>query len=357
MTLTNTQKRIWRQARTPGSGEQGVGLTESVCAYLVARIAVDLGYVEQLPDLPAQLPDLLDVADPQRLELPRLESKAVALFERLLEIDPNGDSYFQCLAALHKARLKYETILETQAFPTLEQVGPRGLLQFGKLSSKALCALLLWRKWFFDIDNRAGQETGYLFEPVIARAIGGISYSARKSPLKRHRSKRKGRQVDCLLEDEKEAYEFKIRVTIAASGQGRWREELDWPIDCRKSGYTPVLVVLDSTRNEKLEELAEAFTLEKGETYIGERAWEHLETLAGPTMARFLDKYVRAPIKELIQAAPDPLVLPDFNAAVRGQEIVITIGDEVLRIRRRGEAIDNGKADPIPDDVPDDLGE
>ena len=28
------------------------------------------------------------------------------------------------------------------------------------------------------------------------------------------------------------AYEFKLRVTIAASGQGRWKEELDFPSDC-----------------------------------------------------------------------------------------------------------------------------
>ena len=46
---------------------------------------------------------------------------------------------------------------------------PRGLLQYGGMSPKTLAGFLLWRKWIFDIDNRAGQETGYLFEPIICR--------------------------------------------------------------------------------------------------------------------------------------------------------------------------------------------
>ena len=70
----------------------------------------------------------------------------------------------------------------------------------------------------FDIDNRAGQETGYLFEPIIAHCIGGVSFGATNSPIKRIGGKG-GRQVDCLREEIKTAYEVKVRVTIAASGQ------------------------------------------------------------------------------------------------------------------------------------------
>ena len=129
--------------------------------------------------------------------------------------------------------------------------------QFGKLRSDALAGFLFWRKWFYDIDNRAAQETGYLFEPIIAHAIGGTPAPAKKSPVKRQSDRNKGRQVDCILDDR--AYEFKIRVTIAASGQGRWQEELDFPTDCRTSGFTPVLVCLDSTPNPKLSALVDAF--------------------------------------------------------------------------------------------------
>jgi hypothetical protein len=31
-------------------------------------------------------------------------------------------------------------------------------------------------EWLYDIDNRSAQETGYLFEPILAAAIGGIPY-------------------------------------------------------------------------------------------------------------------------------------------------------------------------------------
>ncbi len=69
------------------------------------------------------------------------------------------------------------------------------------------------------IDNRAAQETGYLFEPIIANAIGGVSLSAAKSPIRRYRDPDRYRQVDCIR--DKLAYEIKMRVTIAASGKGR----------------------------------------------------------------------------------------------------------------------------------------
>lgn len=94
-----------------------------------------------------------------------------------------------------------------------------------------------------------------------------------------------GRQVDCIR--EKRAYEFNVRVTIAASGQGRWKEELEFPTDCQASGFVPVLIVLDPTPNPKLTELSRVFASAGGEVYIGAEAWKHLDIEAGPTMARF----------------------------------------------------------------------
>jgi len=316
-----------------------------MCAYVVARIAHDLGFAEHFPEAPGDLAAFFTTRDIDTLTLPVDDPRG--MFERLVALDSDSDMYFACLAALHKARLKYETILETQPIPTLEQVGPRGLLQFGKLSPRALAALLFWRKWMFDIDNRAGQETGYLFEPVIANAIGGTPVPASKSPVKRRRDGKKGRQVDCIL--DKRAYELKIRVTIAASGQGRWREELDFPADCKASGYTPVLVVLDGTANPKLAELERAFLAEGGEVFIGPAAWQHLDDLAGPTMSRFLETYVRAPLDRLLSEAPT--VLPELVARVQGDGLVLVVDGEELLIHRQGEASENGERDETPDDA------
>ena len=117
----------------------------------------------------------------------------------MIGLQNDADSYFLCIASLHRARLKYEQFLRAQPIPTIDQVGPRGLLQFGSLKPDALAGLLFWRKWIFDIDNRAGQETGYLFEPIIANAIGGVAASASRSPVKR-KGAGTGRQVDCIRE-------------------------------------------------------------------------------------------------------------------------------------------------------------
>jgi len=349
MALTKTQQSIWERARAYGSGDQAVGLTDEMCAYLVCQIIHDLDLREEFPNVPHDLPSFFEAEDPDSLVIEGID--AVSLFERLVHQNSDADMYFACLSALYKARLKYETILKTQPIPTLEQVGPRGLLQFGKLSPAALAGLLFWRKWFFDIDNRAGQETGYLFEPVIAHAVGGIPVPAKRSPVKRSTDNRKGRQVDCLL--GKKAYELKIRVTIAASGQGRWREELDFPVDCHESGYTPVLVVLDSTLNPKLEELEQAFLGQGGEVYKGADAWGHLDSLAGPTMSLFLENYVRGPIDRLILEAPQEL--PKFVATMSNNQISLSVGDETLFIARDQGAIDKNHHDQAPDDSGEDI--
>ena len=217
MVLTHAQRAILERARALGGGGQAVTLTDNACRFILGNIARDLGLLAHFPELPAEISPFFSAYPLASLELHG--GDFVPLFERLVGLDQNADTYFGCLAALHKARLKYERIIEVQPLPTIDQVGPRGLLQFGTISARALTGFLLWRKWMFDIDNRAGQETGYLFEPIIAAAIGGVPAPSRKSPVKRTRDPRKGRQVDCIRGDR--AYEFKIRVTIAASGQGR----------------------------------------------------------------------------------------------------------------------------------------
>jgi hypothetical protein len=254
---------------------------------------------------------------------------------------PDFDTFFECLCELHKRRKKYNLILSAQPLPTMLQVAPRALLEFGGVPAPALASWLTWRKWFFDIDNRAAQETGYLFEPVLAAALGGAPCGARNSPIKRANDASRGRQVDCLV--GRVAYEFKLRVTIAASGQGRFREELEFARDCRASHFTPILLVLDPTPNDRLTELVAEFEICGGRAYIGDEAWRHLEDEAGVTMATFVEKYVRGPIAALGNPTTDLLDLVIRSEQDRALfKIELTKGDKQFGwaiSRREDEAV------------------
>ena len=351
MALSKTQEALLTKLREVSSSELAVTLDDEVCSYLLAVIVADLKLFEKFPELPKKVAPFFGMESLSSLRLPNLDF--TSLYERLLGLVGDADAYFYCLGTLHKARLKYERILQAQPIPTVDQVGPRALLQYGTLSPAALAAFLFWRKWVFDIDNRAGQETGYLFEPVIASAIGGIPAPAKKSPIKR-KGKNSGRQVDCLRASDKRAYEIKLRVTIAASGQGRWREELQFPEDVRTSGYTPVLIVLDPTSNDKLKELEGAFRAQKGEAYVGSAAWKHLAEKAGATMATFLEIYVHSPIQALLDKAPEKL--PDLLLHVTDGYIEVTIGgSEKLTIKRSPKPELASDEDEIPNDIDDHL--
>ena len=351
MALSRAQGAMIEKARSLGGGGQGVALTEGACAYVVGTMVADLGLKDQFPELDCVLPAFFGESPVESLELSGVDF--FPLLERLIDLVPDADTYFVSLAKLHKTRLKYEKILMSQPLPTLEQVGPRALLEFGKLSPRALVDYIFWRKWIFDIDNRSGQETGYLFEPIIAGAIGGVATSAAKSPVRRFENPKKGRQVDCIKADR--AYEFKLRVTIAASGQGRWREELEFPRDCRESGFVPVLVVLDGTPNPKLKELCKAFEAGEGEVYVGEAAWNHLNELAGPTMSAFLERYVHGPLDALLEGGPG--ALQSLSIRMEATDIEIAIGEETFKIIRNGEVMDDGDADlpQLPEDVDEEI--
>jgi hypothetical protein len=356
MSLTKEQKQALTKLRTSGGSTLGVGLDNGRLLYLLSVVARDLGLSDNFPELPNSVPGLYNRVSSDNLVVKEVDSFQ-PLYERLLEVESEAGTYFFCLGSLLKARLKYERVLEAQPIPTVEQVGPRALLQLGTLSMEALASLLFWRKWIFDIDNRAAQETGYLFEPILAQAIGGLPFSAKKSPVKRGGAGG-GRQVDCVVEEEegKRAYELKLRVTIAASGQGRWGEELAFPEDCKASGFTPILVVFDESPNPKLEELSAKFVAEGGRSYVGSEAWAHLEGQAGDVMSHFIEKYVRAPIAELLEKASEELPPITFSCS-DGRLVVETAGDrlEVDRV---------SPADPLAiqlaneeDDFPDDVDE
>jgi len=312
-------------------------MTDGAVAALVTRTArdlVDSGVIKdpsrELHNLAvraAELPELYDAPSASGFELTPQEPPIV-LYEQLITSGVEDiDTYFRCLAELHKRRLRYEGILASQAFPLMEQVGPRAMLQYGHADPGALAVLLTWRKWIYDIDNRAAQETGYVFEPALVGALGGADVSASASPVKRRGDASRGRQVDCLLEtaEGRWAYEFKIRVTIAASGQGRWAEELSFPGEARAAGYVPVLVVFDATENEKLGQLSQAYRAAQGETYIGQDAWQHIEQRSGPTMALFVEKYLRQPLTLLLEHEPDRYALPSIEFSMTDERIIVSI--------------------------------
>ena len=92
-----------------------------------------------------------------------------------------------------------------------------------------------------------------------------------------------------------------------------------------------------------------AFESEKGEVYVGEAAWKHLNKMAGPTMAAFLDRYVYSPTKTLLEEAPRSL--PTLTLRMNAKGISVGIGKESFNIIREigGESEDD--VESLPDDV------
>lgn len=349
MALGTSQSTAYQKILSMGSSQQAVSVTESAVRALIYIAARDLGILKSLPKPDGEIPELFDDEFVADFTLPGLDSKE--LYEKALGVDAEMQTYISCLASLHRYRLKYREVLASQPFATMDQVGPRALLQFNQLAPSPLSALLVWRKWFYDIDNRAAQDTGYLFEPVIAAAIGGAPVSASKSPVKRAGDKSKGRQIDCLKDDV--AYEIKIRITIAASGQGRWKEELTFPAEARACNIKPVLIVLDPTPNVKLTEVSDAYLAAGGEVHIGDDAWRHLKAEGSPEMAIFLDKYIREPIEQIFNARQENEPLPTFQAIDRTSSIEFKVGSDKWSVPRNVDPELASELDKMPDDASD----
>ena len=337
-------KKLFSAARILGSGDDRVALSENELFGLLTQCCRDLSIQESVSQLPP-LSTLAPSADYYRLPLAWFQipqtacPSATGLVESLaacIAHEPDFGLYFANLAALHKRRRKYQRILSTQPRPTMNQIGPRSLLEFGGVPHELLAAWLVWRKWIFDVDNRAAQETGYLFEPVLASCLGGEAVDSRNSPVKRLNERGQttdeGRQIDCYDGENQLAYEFKLRVTIAASGQGRFVEELSFPVECRAAGLTPVLVVLDPTPSPRLTELIAQFADNGGRHYIGPDAWAHMDSKAGRTMAVFLERYIRPPLTEM--ATHEDTGPESIHLSWSPEEILIRGSRESIRIPR-----------------------
>jgi hypothetical protein len=344
LALDLEQRQLLSKARLLGPGTAlPVILENGELAALVAVILADVGHRDLIPD--TIRPPSGVGWDYYALPLSWFSGSPdcpqfLSLYEQCLAEVRDFQTYFKCVCELHKRRRKYEMILGAQPLPTSLQVAPRALLEFGILASPALASWLTWRKWFYDIDNRSAQETGYLFEPILASALGGTPCGARGSPVRRRHDTSKGRQVDCVV--DKDAYEFKLRVTIAASGQGRFAEELEFAQDCVASGMRPILLVLDPTPSNRLTDLAAAYREVGGEAHIGDAAWGHIEDRSGPTMATFVEAYVRRPINEMdhYMGTVDPLRIASED---NGSRFRITLGDYEWTVgRRENPLLDSG---------------
>ncbi len=326
-------RRNLQAARRLTSGLLFVEVSWQAIGRLALRVALDRGYDFEERFGRQDVPEFFEVVDPADWERPGVDTPEAV--DWLIQKDRQNAVYLELLIRLFARRLKYRRILSTQAFPTSDQVGPRMLLEHGLLDEGALSSLVVWRKWMMDVDNRAGQETGYLYDAIVARALGGTSYGARKSPILRKPTKPGDRspgrrQVDCVVEDGEScfAYEVKIRITDAASRQGRLKEELSFPADCAFSEHVPRLLVFDPTPCETLQQVVAAFEEHGGEVFLGGDAYEHIEATAGPAQAEFLRRYVAEPLERYEDTLPDfgaGRALADLHLAATPDTITVSL--------------------------------
>jgi len=96
-----------------------------------------------------------------------------------------------------------------------------------------------------------------------------------------------------------------------------------------------------------------AFRAQSGEVYKGQEAWNHLEGLAGMTMAFFLRRYVHEPIQTLLSEVPD--TLPELVLRMEANQLVITVDGEVFAIERTRQGSESTEVDSLPFDVDDQL--
>jgi len=340
--ISTELKSQFAKVRVLGQGGDRISLSASEIAWLLYLAANDLalplcnaafkGAKQQIPlFFDTQIPPAL----PMEWEVLSTDDLLTEL-DQLIRKEPDVRLYFSNLCEILKRCIKYQRILSAQPKPTMDQIGPRSLLEYGIVPTNLLGTWLMWRKWIFDVDNRSGQETGYLFEPVLASCMGGTTVGSRNSPVKRvdesGRQTADGRQIDCLDVDAKIAYEFKLRVTIAASGQGRFAEELSFPVECKAAGLTPVLLVLDPTPSARLADLQKAFEANGGEVHVND-AWGFIEDKAGRCMSIFIENYLRPVL--LHMAAFDDKLPDTLTLAWSEEDITFRSGEEVFKIKRK----------------------
>lgn len=337
-------KNLYTKCRIHGAGDAQVAISDQEVFALINLAIHDLNwYFAELDIEKIELPSLnyyeINLNWFEALKTtPISPDKILLALSACIQKDQDFALFIENLSALHRRRVKFKRILATQPIPTMEQIGPRILLEYGACDIDLLANWMTWRKWIYDIDNRAAQETGYVFEPILASSLGGEAIGAKNSPIKRIGADgtptSKGRQVDCLIAGSNTAYELKLRVTAAASGQGRFAEELSFPVACQAAGYTPVLLVLDATPASKLTELSEMYRQCGGFFFQGEQAWAHMEEQAGAIMSIFIEKYIKPALKlvnDLEIHLPNKIALEwhDHSIQISSRDASYTIARQI----------------------------
>ena len=342
MKLNKATKDSYKKFAEHGSPK--IIIQPKEVAYLACKAAYDLGENVEWCNNDIKLLLQKDYYNITNNELDSLEEMTIEqvcdYLKKLNAFDGTNtmNLYLNNLAKLHAKRNKYRNILSNQQFPSFDQIGPRVLIEYGNCDNELLFNWMSWRKWISDLDNRSAQETGYIFEPILASCLGGESISAKKSPIKRideqGNIKKDGRQIDCYIEedDNQYAYELKLRVTIAASGQGRFSEELSFPKEAEHAGIIPVLVVLDPTESTLLRKLSDQYKNHSGKVYIGEEAWKLLIEKAGDEMGIFIKNYIKPPLVNMEKV--DVQIPKNICLEARNKEIIISSEDKKYNISR-----------------------
>ena len=346
MTVPTAIRHLLSECKVHGNGEAQVMISDSELYVLMYLSCSDLGWNHaDLGLRKIEIPSLDYYSIPIEW-FTKVSIKAAspdALLNALAtacEVHADYTLFIKNLSALHRRRVKYGRILASQPVANIDQIAPRSLLEYGACRTSLLCNWMLWRKWIYDIDNRSAQETGYFFEPVLASCLGGESIGARNSPVKRlddrGRSTNQGRQIDCFVAGVRRVYELKMRVSIAASGQGRFGEELSFPKECQAAGFAPFLLVLDPTLSNRLEELEAAFRAAGGSCFKGQEAWEHMEDTAGEVVSKFIEKYIKPPLKAFEDGyCPTP---SNMTLTWSAEQVEVAAGDDRYVIARSEES-------------------
>ena len=116
-------------------------------------------------------------------------------------------------------------------------------------------------------------------------------------------------------------------------GQGRFGEELSFPVEAKAAGFTPVLLVLDPTPSSKLGELSRKFVENGGEFYNGEEAWEYMEKETGEIIATFIKKYIKPIIRVIEEVDINEIV--DIKLSSTRTEITIASNTDTYTLNRR----------------------
>jgi hypothetical protein len=111
----------------------------------------------------------------------------------------------------------------------------------------------------------------------------------------------------------------------------------------------------DPTRNPKLTELEQVFRNNGGEVYIGKAAWQHLESTAGSTLGRFLERYVHAPIEQLLDALPPADQMPELILNISGDSLSISVDGDTFTAKR--SAPQPSEVAEIEGEMPEDADE